>query len=73
MAAIDKMSSPQQENYYSNYYFKIKAAKDTTIVRRTKTAAIKAYRYYYAEGKDLEWLGKWVGNRFEETNPPMLS
>ena len=72
MTRLDNARNAQQENYYSNYYFKIKASKDTTIVRKTKAAAIKAYWYYHAEGKDLEWLGKWVGNQFEETNPPML-
>lgn len=64
---------PQQINYFSNYYFKIKASKDKTIVRKTKAAAIKAYRYYHSNGKDLEWLGKWVGSKFEETNAPLLS
>jgi len=72
MTAIDNVWDAQQENYYNIYYFKIKASKDITIVRRTKEKAISAYKYYQAKGKHLEWLGKWVGNKFEETNLPFI-
>jgi len=70
MTVIDKVRNTQQESYFSNYYLKIKASKDITIVRKTKEAAIKAYQYYLDKGRNIEWLGKWVGNKFEETNPP---
>jgi len=70
---IKKVLDAQQVNYFSNYYFKIKALKDTIIIRRTKIAAIKAYRSYHAKGKKLEWQGKWVGNKFEDTNAPSLT
>jgi hypothetical protein len=54
-----------------NYYFTVKSIPNNiTIYRKTKEAAVMTYRQYVKVGKDCEWLGKWDGKKFQESNPP---
>ncbi len=51
------------------YYFNVSSGPQTiTIHRLEKDSAIKAYQSYIKIGKSAEWLGKWDGKKFSETN-----
>lgn len=53
------------------YYFTVKSVPNNiTIYRKTKEAAVHSYQQYQKVGKDCEWLGKWDGKKFTESNPP---
>lgn len=53
------------------YYFTIKSVPNNiTIYRKSKEAAMAAYRKYEKAGKEIEWLGKWDGKKFVESNTP---
>ncbi|MCO6492190.1 MAG: hypothetical protein J5I98_27480 [Phaeodactylibacter sp.] len=53
------------------YYFTIKSVPNNiTIFRKTKEAAITAFEKYRRAGKEIEWLGKWDGKEFKESNIP---
>ena len=53
------------------YYFTIKSVPNNiTISRKNKDAAASAFRRYLKAGKEIEWLGKWDGKKFTESNPP---
>ena len=50
------------------YYFNIKSGINTiTIHRKEKPDAIHTFQSYVKTGKDCEWLGKWDGKKFVET------
>ena len=56
------------------YYFMIKSyPNNITIHRKDKEKAISAFRNYREAGKDIEWLGKWNGKIFIESNIPQSS
>ena len=56
------------------YYFTIKSAPNNiTIFRKSKEAAVNAYRKYKKAGKEIEWLGKWNGKEFTENSTPVLA
>ena len=49
------------------YYFTVKSSPNNiTMHRDTKKAAKMAYYNYETIGKQVEWLGKWNGKKFEE-------
>ncbi len=53
------------------YYFTIKSVPNNiTIFRKTKAAAVAAFRKYQKAGKEIEWLGKWDGKKFTEDSMP---
>jgi hypothetical protein len=53
------------------YYFMIKSVPNNiTIYRKTKEAALAAYRKYEKAGKEIEWLGKWDGKKFTDSSFP---
>ncbi|MCB0656809.1 MAG: hypothetical protein KDC57_11770 [Saprospiraceae bacterium] len=53
------------------YYFNIVSGMQTILVsRKEKAAAIGAYKKYLSVGKTCEWLGKWNGKEFTESNMP---
>lgn len=53
------------------YYFTIKSVPNNiTIFRKTKEAAMTAFRKYERAGKEIEWLGKWDGKKFVENAMP---
>ena len=72
------MQNPQginlnHDDYFENYYFVLKSAtKDTTIRRSNKKTAKQAFLYYLSKGKKLEWLGKWTGSSFKDTETPVI-
>jgi hypothetical protein len=53
-----------------NYFFDIKMGFNNTVTirRETKEEALFAYNSYLKQRKDCEWLGKWDGDKFVETN-----
>jgi hypothetical protein len=56
------------------YYFTIKAVpSNITISRKEKKAAAEAFRSYQEVGKDVEWLGKWDGEKFTDTAIPKVT
>ena len=56
------------------YYFTIKSTPNNiTIYRNSKKAALLAYQQYEEVGKEIEWLGKWNGKKFEDQNPAALA
>ena len=53
------------------YYLTINSIpNNVTIFRNNKKAALDAFRKYSEVGKKIEWLGKWNGKKFMETNIP---
>lgn len=53
------------------YYFMIKSVPNNiTIFRKTREAALDAFRKYKSAGKEIEWLGKWDGKQFTEDSVP---
>lgn len=53
------------------YYFNIKKGyRSEIIIKRTsKDKAMQAFQYYLkAKSGESEWLGKWDGSKFVETN-----
>ena len=55
------------------YYFTVKASPtNITISRSEKSAAVDAFMRYYRVGKEIEWLGKWDGKKFQENTAPSL-
>lgn len=56
------------------YYFTIKSTPNNiTIFRNTKKAAADAFLKYKKLGKEVEWLGKWDGKKFQESTPPAVA
>ena len=53
-----------------NYFFDIKMGFNNTVTirRETKDEAIFAFRSYLKQRKECEWLGKWDGEKFVDTN-----
>ena len=53
-----------------DYYFNIKNGYNTsiTIRRMDKDQAIETFKRYLRARKDCEWLGKWNGKEFTESN-----
>ena len=53
------------------WYFTIKSnPNNITIYRKTKKAALRAFNRYKRLGKEVDWLGKWNGKKFEDTSMP---
>lgn len=54
------------------YYFTIKTGGMTNILinRKAKKDAVRAFKSYVKNGKDVEWHGKWQGKKFSDTTPP---
>lgn len=51
------------------YYFTIKGGRNNiTMHRKDKNTAISVFNRYESVGKDIEWLGKWDGSKFVESN-----
>ena len=62
----------QADDYFENYYLKIKTpCNSTKIARPTKASAKAAYLYYLDKGREVIWLGKWNGHSFEDTTIEM--
>ncbi|MFK7771848.1 MAG: hypothetical protein AB8F94_06900 [Saprospiraceae bacterium] len=57
------------------YFFNIKMGYNNTIMisRKTKEAAQYAFSQYLGQKKDAEWLGKWDGKKFIETEYKLAS
>ncbi len=57
------------------YFFNIKMGYNNTIMisRKTKEAAKYAFSNYLNQKKDAEWLGKWDGKKFIETEFKLAS
>ena len=51
------------------YFFNIKMGYNNTIMisRKTKEAAKYAFSNYVNQRKEVEWLGKWDGKKFIDT------
>lgn len=51
------------------YYFNVYSGPNTaiTIKRKSKEEAIRSYTGYLNTRKQTEWLGKWNGKKFVET------
>ena len=58
----------------SIYYFNIRSTGQSsiTIKRKDKKQAIQSFLDYKHVGKDVEWLGKWDGKKFQETTTPKV-
>lgn len=55
------------------YYFNIKnGTSDITVKRITKEEALLAFDRYERMNKELEWLGKWDGKKFVESEHEKL-
>jgi len=52
------------------YYFNIKNGYNSaiTIRRLDKDQAVNTFENYLKAGKDAEWLGKWTGKEFADSN-----
>jgi hypothetical protein len=57
------------------YYFNIRKGYNSviTIKRMKKQKAIDAYSSYKKSYKDVEWLGKWDGKKFIDSNVETLA
>ncbi len=55
------------------YYFHLKSGQQNILMyRKERDAAVMAYYKYVKVGKNCDWLGKWTGRKFEESEvPPM--
>ena len=51
------------------YYFNVKNGynNNITIKRNTRKDAIQSFQQYLKTKKNCEWLGRWNGNKFEES------
>ena len=51
------------------YYFNVKNGynNNITIKRNTKKDAIQSFQQYVKTKKQCEWLGRWNGKKFEES------
>lgn len=53
------------------YYFKVKTGPSKITIKRIKKKdAAEAYYSYIKIGKEVEWLGKWDGKKFQESEVP---
>jgi len=53
------------------YYFNIRNGQQKiTICRAEKKDAVYAYLNYLELKKDVEWMGRWEGKKFSETESP---
>ncbi len=53
------------------YYFKVKTGPSKITIKRTdKKEAAEAYYSYIKIGKEVEWLGRWEGKKFEDSEVP---
>ena len=52
------------------YYFNVKNGynNNITIKRTNRKEAVRSYQQYLRTKKNCEWLGKWNGKAFEETD-----
>jgi len=66
------MASKKFEYGEGIYYFNIRngGQSSITIKREKKNEAVDRYTSYKNLGKEVEWLGKWDGKKFTETNTP---
>ena len=57
------------------YYFNIRSGANSniTIKRIEKDKAISAFKSYLLTRKECEWLGKWDGKKFIESDFEKLS
>lgn len=53
-----------------DYYFSIKTGYNSNIIifRKTRGEAEYAYSNYVKQKKDIEWLGKWDGKKFIDSD-----
>ncbi len=53
-----------------HYFFNIKAGyqKEILISRKTKEEAAYAFKSYVKQRKECEWLGKWDGKEYTDTD-----
>lgn len=51
------------------YYFNVKNGynNNITIKRKTRKEAIQSFQQYVKTKKNCEWLGRWNGKKFEES------
>jgi len=70
MASRNKKFDFGQENYY----FEIRNGSigRITIKRKEKQEAVYTFLNYKRVGKNVEWLGKWEGKKFVETEEPKM-
>lgn len=53
------------------YYFTVQSGFQTiTIHRKEKADAIHRFLSYQKNGKQVEWLGRWNGKKFEDSANP---
>ena len=52
-----------------HYFFNIKMGyqNSITISRKTRAEAVHAFANYLKQRKDCEWLGRWDGKNFVDT------
>jgi hypothetical protein len=57
------------------YFFNIKMGYNNTIMisRKTKEDAKYAFSNYIGQRKEAEWLGKWDGKKFIDTELKLAS
>ena len=56
------------------YYFTIASSpRNITLHRKSKQAAVTAFRHYKIVGKEVEWLGQWNGKEFVDSSNPAKS
>jgi hypothetical protein len=57
-----------------NYYFRIQSGLQKILIhRKKKEEAIRKVLQYQTLGKNCEWLGRWDGKEFTESNLSELS
>ena len=66
------MRSSKKFDYgVGKYYLTINSIPNNiTLSRDNADTALYIYKKYHEVGKQIEWLGKWDGKKFEETNLP---
>ncbi len=66
------MRSSKKFDYgVGKYYLTINSIPNNiTLSRDTADTALYIYNKYNDVGKQIEWLGKWNGKKFEENNLP---
>ena len=53
------------------YYFHLKSGQQNILMSRLeKEAAAVVYYKYVKVGKNCDWLGKWTGRKFEDSEIP---
>ncbi|MEM1320474.1 MAG: hypothetical protein AAGG75_09465 [Bacteroidota bacterium] len=52
-----------------HYFFNVNMGyqNNITISRKTREEAVYAFSNYLKQGKDCEWLGKWDGSTFVDS------